>query len=218
MIYTLIFSIVIIFSLLFIFYPPLSSNFLTWTDKATVIQTIFTIAASIVAIIGIGEYIKKTKRKIKPVFLVYNSEEYTFLSNSYPLKIEIPFSVKNKGSLTIEKERVYYLLLAPKELDITPTSGATYYSAMLSPEKNVYSDTRYNCLGAIIPSLITPNRQLTVFNATLNVEKPGTYKLKYYFNSDDGFYPNGIKVNELNEPVEGLGEITLHFTKTHEKK
>jgi len=214
MIYLTIFLLITLVSLLFVFYPPISQNFPTGTDKATVVQTIFTIAASVVAIIGIGEYIQKSRRKINPVFTIDNSQECTISSASYPLRAGISFSVKNEGNLTIEKERLYYMLIVPRELDITPTSGATYYSATLSPGKNVYSDTNYHCLGAIIPSLITPKRQLIVFKASLNVSMPGTFKLKYYFNSDDGFFPSSIKVNEQNEPIEGLGELTFNFIKS----
>lgn len=210
MVYVLTFALILFLTYIFVFFEPLSKNFPEWTDKATVIQTIFTVFASIIAILGIGEYIKKSRLKINPKFILTPKPKYIIYAEKFPLTYELPFYVKNDGNIAIEKHRVYYKLFIRNELRPTNLSGLQSELGELVPKQKKRNEL-FDAFGGIIPAVIFPKRSMQLFSIALFVQKPGTHKFLFYFNSDVGFFPSKMKFDEEGEPVSGLGELEISF-------
>ena len=130
------------------------------------------------------------------------------------MDISFSFYVLNDGNLAIEKNRTYYTILIPKNIDVVFSEGIkTENATVLIPNKNNYqNDRNVYSINGIIPVLINPRRIIWLFSAKLRVGEPIHCFLKSYISTPEGYIPSCIKVDSNNEPVENFDSIRLIFT------
>ena len=196
-----------------IFFEPVAGKFPGWTDKATAIQTYFTILGFIFGAIGLYEVIKKINKKYEPVFLINGEDKILSLENDIlPFSVELNFYLLNKGTISLFKtNEVYYKIIFPEELsDIQITDGILSPSGdKYIPKLRKYHKEGFKVLGGIVKTTIHPKRKSQIFTIKLKFFQEGKYSIQYYFSTENGFYPTNIVADIDNEPEKNLAEIKL---------
>ncbi|MFA5829511.1 MAG: hypothetical protein WC843_03385 [Candidatus Gracilibacteria bacterium] len=177
-------------------------------DKSSITQTSWTIAGFFLAAFGLSELIEKLNRKIAPGFLMDRSEKILITLKLPPAVFDISFSVVNRGNKSLKPEdHVYFQLLIPseifKEVLYIKYNGEGNLIGPLKRENSVKNG--YVTIGGIINDAIHPKRCIEQFKIKMSFSKIGKYKILYFFNTENGFYPK--KYNEIN--LTGLEELEI---------
>ena len=183
-------------------------------DKLSLAQAFFSFYGFLIALIGVGEYIRNSRKHIEPqMYLNNRMSELTLKAAHYPCHVDLDMHILNNGNISIEKTSVNYTLLIPHTVHVRITSGIKNDAGReVIPghrEKYEYNE-HFQALGGEVPVKVFPQRMRKVFVVNMVFPKPGTYTLHYYFTTDEGFFPKNVVLDRNNEPVRNLGMLQLH--------
>lgn len=208
-----VFIVLVIIPFVIAFSPYADPYVSTFLDRLSIAQAFFTLYAFFIAITGVWEYIKNSRKHIKPEMYVNSRMKALHIKgDSFPSHVDIDFYVLNDGNISLPKASANYTILVPKELHIKPINGVKNdVGHAIVPGHRIYdSNPNFQALGGEIPVKVYPKRMRKLFVLNIVFPKPGTYVLRYYFTTDEGFFPKDVILDQMNEPIRNLGQIVLH--------
>ena len=203
----------VVLPFILVYYVPfLHEAFPTWGDKFGFVGMAFTVYGFYIGLIAVYQFLKNSAKRIEPVLHFEGGEERIQVkSQQFPFEVDIPFYVFNKGNVSIQYDAANYKLLFPKTVQIRAIEGITTENGtMILPTHSqtyMYSN-QVQTLGADIPAKIFPKRSRRIFILRMTFTQPGEYGVRYYFTTDEGFFPRNV-ILRRNEPAGNLGLVTL---------
>jgi hypothetical protein len=192
--------------------PQLAAVFPAWPDKFGFVGMVFTVYGFYIALIAVYQFIQNSTKYIKPIMQIRNGSDAIELSaGQFPFEIDMPFYVFNKGNISIEQNAANYKLLVPKSIGIRAVEGIVTENGTMFLPTHSYDyafDINVQTLGADIKVKVYPLRSRQLFVLRMKFTQTGDYKLRYYFTTDTGFFPKGVRLRNY-EPVSNLGSIHI---------
>lgn len=183
-------------------------------DKLSLAQAFFSFYGFLIALIGVGEYLRNSRKHIEPqMYLNNRMRELTLKAAHFPCHVDLDFQILNNGNISIEKTSVNYTILIQHNVHLHISSGIKNEAGkeVIPGHRSKYEyNEQFQALGGEAPVKVFPQRMRKLFVANLVFPQPGTYMLHYYFTTDEGFFPKNIILDHNNEPSRNLGKLVLH--------
>lgn len=211
----IVFAVVlIVIPFIISFHPAVAPVAPEFLDKLALAQAFFALYGFLITLIGVYEYIKNYRKRIKPkMFLNNRSSVLTVKGDQFPCHIDIEFHVLNDGNTSMQREAANYTILVPNTVKVHPIHGIMNEAGKTivpGVRQTYHANPKFQALGGEIPVKVYPGRMRRLFVLNMLFTHPGSYTMYYYFTTDDGFFPRNVVLDSTSEPIRNLGKLVLH--------